>query len=89
MNDITEPIRRAAVQTINAQVQSDDESAERARLVEEYGENDVWNTKELGSKFEVLAFAAPFCIVRDKATGKKGSVMFQHMPRFYFHWQEA
>jgi hypothetical protein len=87
MNDITEPIRRAAVQTINAEVQSDDESAERARLVEEYGENDVWNTKELTAKFEVRSFLAPLCFVTDRATGKKGTVMFQHMPRFYFHWE--
>jgi hypothetical protein len=27
---------------------------------------------------------APFVVVRRKADGVKGSLMFQHMPRFYY-----
>jgi hypothetical protein len=32
---------------------------------------------------------APFCVVIKKDTGKKGSIMFQDRPRFYFEFREA
>jgi len=88
MNDITEPLRRALVATINEKVQTDDTETELKRLKVQYGEGQVWDTKEMSARFEVLGFMAPFCIVREKVSGKKGSIMFQHMPRFYFGWQE-
>ncbi len=31
---------------------------------------------------------APFVIVRRRADGVKGSLEFQHNPRFYFNWVE-
>jgi hypothetical protein len=31
---------------------------------------------------------APFVIVTNLETGKKGSLTFQHHPRFYFLWSE-
>jgi hypothetical protein len=37
--------------------------------------------------FEPLQFAAPFLLLRRKADGALGSLMFQHHPRFYFGWQ--
>lgn len=67
---------------INGAVESDDKATERQRLEKEYGQ--VWDTQQLGNDFEVLAFMAPFVIVRQKSTGSKGSLMFQHIPRFYF-----
>lgn len=45
---------------------------------------EVWSTEELAAGFEVLGFKAPFAIVREKATGRRGSVLFQNLPRMYF-----
>ena len=58
----------------------------RTELEAQYGQ--VWNTEELRhSRWEVIGFMAPFVVVRDKATGKKGSLEFQHNPRYYFNFQ--
>ena len=48
----------------------------------------VWDTQELGKDFEVTGFMAPFVVVRRKSDGVKGSLMFQHSPRFYFDFTE-
>lgn len=85
--DITENFRRGAVEIVNSEVQSNNEKTERARLEKEYGADNVFDTKQLGASFEVIGFMAPFCVVKHKATGKKGSIMFQHSPRFYFGFQ--
>ena len=82
--DNTEAVRKIMVVGLNAQVETNDETTERARLVTIHGESNVWNTDELRAKFEVIGFAAPCCVVRERETGKKGSVFFQHSPRFYF-----
>jgi hypothetical protein len=82
-----EEIRRAAVNSINNEVESNSEEAERARLEEEYGK--VYNTSELSREFTVKGFAAPLVVVQRKADGKHGSLLFQHRPRFYFSFQEA
>ena len=84
--DETESIRRALVAGINAQVESDEPDPERKRLMEENGE--VWNTEELSRDFEVIGFMAPFCTVKRKSDGAKGSIMFQHRPRFYFGFRK-
>jgi hypothetical protein len=47
----------------------------------------VWNTSELGKDFEVLGFAAPLVVVLRKSDRVRGSLMFQHNPRFYFGFQ--
>lgn len=80
MSDPTEGIRRAMVEAINA------EPGSREALEAEYGQ--VWSTSELTEDFEVLGFMAPFVVVRRLADGKKGTLTFQHMPRFYFEWVE-
>ena len=85
--DTTEGIRREMVGQINSEVQSASEELERARLERVYGQ--VWNTRELSEEFEVLGFMAPFITVRRKSDNKKGSMMFQHHPRFYFAFAEA
>lgn len=46
----------------------------------------MWNTEELGQEFEVIGFMAPFVVVRRKNDGRKGSLEFQHNPRFYFRF---
>ncbi len=76
MSDATESIRRELVAEINA------EPGSRAALEAEHGK--VWDTSQLGVDFEVLGFMAPFVVVRRKADGVKGSLTFQHNPRFYF-----
>ena len=86
MTDHTEGIRRVLVGAINSQVESREEDSERERLEAKWGQ--VWNTKEVQEDFEVLGFLAPFVVVREKATGKKGAMMFQHHPRFYFNFEE-
>jgi len=85
--DPTEGIRREMVERINGL--ADTPNADRMRLETEYGKGNVWNTQELSTRFEVIGFMAPFCVVKDKTTGRKGSVMFQHSPRFYFGFREG
>jgi hypothetical protein len=49
--------------------------------------DQIWDTEQLSAEFTVLAFLAPFAIVRRKRDGKCGSVEFIHSPRRYFNWQ--
>jgi len=81
MTDETEPYRRARQAELNAA------KADRKRLKKMYGQ--VWDTEQLREQFNVLGFAAPFVAVIDKTTGKKGSLEFQNIPRFYFNWREV
>jgi len=78
MIDETEPLRRERLAEINAQPGS------REALEAEYGR--VWTTTELSEDFEVIGFAAPLVVVRRKLDGSKGSLEFQHNPRFYFNF---
>ena len=79
MSDPTEPIRRKRLVEINA------EPGSRAALEAQYGQ--VWDTQQLAEDFEVIGFMAPLVVVRRKADGVKGSLEFQHQPRFYFNFQ--
>ena len=76
MADQTEAIRRELQATINA------ERAEREKLEREHGQ--VWTTSELQRDFTVLGFAAPLVVVRRKSDGVRGSLFFQHDPRYYY-----
>jgi hypothetical protein len=87
MSDPTEGIRREAVAIINSRVESDDKDAERARLEATHGQ--VWDTRQLQEDFTVQGFAAPLCLVTRKSDGKKGALVFQHWPRFYFEFTEG
>ena len=79
MTDDTEAARTEMVQQVNAQPGS------REALEAEHGQ--VWDTTELAQDFEVMGFMAPFVVVRRRSDGVRGSLMFQHMPRFYFAFQ--
>jgi len=57
---------------------------DRAQLEADCGQ--VWNTDELREAFEVVGFLAPFCDVIRKSDGARGTLEFQHSPRFYFHF---
>ena len=77
MIDRTEPFRRLAVSEINA-----DPITEREQFESLHGQ--VWDTAELTKDFEVIGFLAPFCMVKEKKSGKSGVLKFQDYPRFYF-----
>ena len=79
MADQTEAIRRDLCKTLNA------EPGSREDLETRYG--DVWDTQELQEHFTVLSFLSPFCIVARKSDGVRGSVLFQHNPRFYYSFK--
>ena len=44
----------------------------------------VWGPDEFRDDFQVIGFAAPLAVVRRKKDGLRGTVLFQHNPRFYF-----
>lgn len=79
-SDPTEAIRREEQRELNQNV------GEREELEKRYGR--VWNTEELIEEFEALGFLAPYVVVRVRASGKKGSLQFQHSPRLYFNFVE-
>ena len=77
--DQTEAIRRRQLVEINLHPGS------REALEAEHGQ--VWETQELGRDFDVQGFLAPYVVVRRKADGQRGSLMFQNSPRFYFGFE--
>ena len=79
MSDPTESIRRQQVAEINANPGS------REALEATHGQ--VYDTQQLREQFEVLGFMAPLVVVRRRCDGVKGSLYFQHNPRFYYGFQ--
>ena len=79
MTDPTEAIRRDRLTEINLVPGS------REALEAKYGQ--VWDTGELAEEFQPLGFMAPLVIVRRRSDGARGSLEFQHSPRFFFNWQ--
>ncbi len=75
-SDPTEGARREMVSAINA------DPGGRADLESKHGQ--VWDTSEMQRDFKVLGFMAPFIGVIRKSDGVKGSLKFQHRPRFYY-----
>lgn len=76
--DPTEDIRRTLLVQVNANPND--------RTALEAPQGQVWATAELARDFVVEGFMAPFVVVRRKADGVVGSLMFQHHPRYYFDW---
>jgi hypothetical protein len=79
MSDPTEDIRKQMLAEINAQPGS------REYLEAQHGQ--VWGTSELSNDFEVIGFMAPIVVVRRRSDGQKGSLYFQHSPRFYYGFE--
>lgn len=75
-----ESLRRELVSRVNSTVSS------RSTLEATFGR--VWDASELTAEFEVEAFLAPVACVRRRATGERGTLLFQHLPRFYWGWQK-
>jgi len=86
MKDVTETMRRTAVQSTNSQVESDNEETERERLEKLHGQ--VWDTSEMQADFQAHGFGAPCIVVTRKSDNVKGSLFFQHSPRFYFDFKQ-
>ena len=78
--DVTEQLRRVRLAVLNA------EPGDRPALKERHG--DVWDGVELGRDFEVIGFMAPLVVARRRSDGIRGSLEFQHHPRFYFNWRD-
>mgnify|MGYP003152126684 CR=1 FL=1 len=79
MQDATESIRRVAQARINA------ERSARETLEAKHGQ--VWDTAEMRRDFSVSGFGEPLIVVTRKADNVKGSLYFQHNPRFYWGFQ--
>ena len=79
MSDPTESIRKEMLAEINAAPGS------REALEAQHGQ--IWDTNQLREDFEVMGFAAPLIVVRRKSDGVRGSLFFQHSPRFYFGFE--
>jgi len=79
--------RAIAFKQLNREVESTDEQSERKRLESKYPQ--VWDTEELKRDFVIHGFMAPFVLVVRRSDNKKGTLTFQHMPRFYFDFQEV
>ena len=84
--DKTEGNWNEMVREINSAAESTLEEKERTRLEALYG--DVWDTEQLRKEFKVESFMAPYVIVTKLSDNKRGTLCFQHSPRFYFNWQE-
>ena len=76
MVDVTEGVRREMVAELNA------EQHTREELEKQYGQ--VWSTDQLREEFDVTGFMAPFVVVTRRSDEVRGTMMFVHMPRFYF-----
>lgn len=59
---------------------------DRKYFEDTYGQ--VWDTSELIDEFEVIGFLAPFVSVRRRSDNVKGSMMFNHKPRYYHSFIE-
>ena len=79
MIDKTEPIRREMIAEINADPGS--------REVLEAKHGQVWTLAQVRKEFEITGFGAPLMVVRRLSDGKRGSLEFQHSPRFYFNFK--
>jgi hypothetical protein len=58
----------------------------KAALGAKYG--DVLTTEEMRAKYDVVGFGGGLCVVERKSDGKRGSLNFSHLPRFYYDFQE-
>lgn len=94
-------IARSIANGLGIQITEDDTGAEKLRriimglvprgLPREQIEplfGQTWDTDQLAAEFELLAFAAPYVVVRRRSDGRLGSLLFQHEPRLYFRFEE-
>ena len=58
----------------------------RQEFEQTYGK--VWDTAELTEEFSVESFMAPYVFVKRKKDSTRGSLKFNHRPRFYYSFSE-
>lgn len=80
-SDPTEATRRVLVAEINH------EPGSREALEAKYGCR-MYDKDELCAEFDVLSFRAPMIVVRRRSDGVVGTMTFQHLPRFYWGFEE-
>ena len=68
--------------------QESKEKGAREILNKTYGEDNVWDTKQLQELYKVESFLAPLAVVIRRKDNQKGTVEFIHRPRFYFNFEE-
>ena len=78
MEDPTEHLRRTCLKAINQFPRT------RGELAAICG--PVWDPDELHRDFQVHGFLAPLVFVT-RSDGTEGTLLFQHLPRFYFRFQ--
>lgn len=78
--DVTEELRQMRLAVLNA------EPGDRNAMEQRHGQ--VWDATELRRDFEVIGFMAPLVVARRRSDGMRGSLEFQHHPRFYFNWRD-
>lgn len=59
----------------------------RTMLESQYGK--VWSTSEMQEDYIVVGFSMGCVVVDRKSDGRRGSMDFTHMPRFYHSFQAA
>ena len=67
------------------QVTNKEKKMTREELEKEFG--TTYSTAELTRNFAVESFLAPLVIVNRKSDGERGTLDFQHAPRFYFNFR--
>lgn len=82
--DLSEQAARVDAKRLERLIEINADPSSREALEAKYGK--VWNAEELRQDFEVVGFAAPFIVVTRKSDNEKGSLEFQHHPRFYFNF---
>jgi hypothetical protein len=65
----------------------EEKEAFKSELAARFGE--VLTTSEMQDKYSVIGFGGGLCVVTRKSDGKRGSLDFTHMPRFYHSFQEG
>jgi hypothetical protein len=67
------------------------EEAERLRIRQELEAKvgQVWDTAELRRDFDIEGFGGGLVVARRRSDNERGSLAFQHSPRFYFRWVPA
>lgn len=64
-----------------------DPAVVRAVLEQEHG--CVWDSFTLARDFEVEAFSPPLVVAVRRSDGVKGTLVYQHEPRFYWGFEPA
>lgn len=86
--DEAERLRLAA--EINARDTAGPElDPKECRKVLEAEHGDVWDSYELARDFEVEAFSPPLVVCVRRCDGVRGTLVYQHDPRFYWGFEPA